>query len=146
MEDLSTQELRDQIYMDRLSCLKEQLGKINMKELFNDITPEDLFDKFCDPEKPTRIQFNDISAAAYKIKGGVEVTPCTVKLKIKTLSLILKSKFFSYLKRSHMSSLTGMEIFFKKDFLQYTGSFKERGARYALLSLTKVFIGIRKKI
>lgn len=36
-----------------------------------------------------------------------------------------------------MSSLTGMEIFFKKDFLQYTGSFKERGARYALLSLNK---------
>ncbi len=37
-----------------------------------------------------------------------------------------------------MSSLTGMEIFFKKDFLQYTGSFKERGARYALLTLSKV--------
>ena len=30
-----------------------------------------------------------------------------------------------------------MEIYFKKDFLQYTGSFKERGARYALLKLTK---------
>jgi hypothetical protein len=38
-----------------------------------------------------------------------------------------------------MSSLTGMEIFFKKDFLQYTGSFKERGARYALLTLSKVY-------
>ena len=37
-----------------------------------------------------------------------------------------------------MSALTGMEIFFKKDFLQYTGSFKERGARYALLTLSKV--------
>jgi threonine dehydratase len=36
-----------------------------------------------------------------------------------------------------MSGLTGMEIFFKKDFLQYTGSFKERGARYALLTLPK---------
>ena len=36
-----------------------------------------------------------------------------------------------------MSDLTEMEIFFKKDFLQYTGSFKERGARFALLSLTK---------
>ena len=29
-------------------------------------------------------------------------------------------------------------VFFKKDFLQYTGSFKERGARFALLSLTEV--------
>ena len=36
-----------------------------------------------------------------------------------------------------MSALTGMEIYFKKDFLQYTGSFKERGARYALLCLSK---------
>jgi threonine dehydratase len=36
-----------------------------------------------------------------------------------------------------MSDLTNMEIYFKKDFLQYTGSFKERGARYALLKLTR---------
>uniref|UniRef100_A0A1I8F9N8 Serine racemase n=1 Tax=Macrostomum lignano TaxID=282301 RepID=A0A1I8F9N8_9PLAT len=39
--------------------------------------------------------------------------------------------------RSHMSRITNMEIFFKKEFLQYTGSFKERGARYVLLSLSK---------
>ena len=39
-----------------------------------------------------------------------------------------------------MSEMTGIEIFLKKDFLQYTGSFKERGARYALLTLKKVFI------
>ena len=37
-----------------------------------------------------------------------------------------------------MSGMTGMEIYLKKDFLQYTGSFKERGARYALLTLSKV--------
>lgn len=30
-----------------------------------------------------------------------------------------------------------MEIFFKKEFLQVTGSFKERGARFALLHLTE---------
>nr|CAD7461623.1 unnamed protein product [Timema tahoe] len=29
-----------------------------------------------------------------------------------------------------------MEVYLKKDFLQYTGSFKERGARYALLMLS----------
>lgn len=36
-----------------------------------------------------------------------------------------------------MSKLTGMEIYLKKDFLQQTGSFKERGARYAMLMLTQ---------
>jgi threonine dehydratase len=37
-----------------------------------------------------------------------------------------------------MSAITEMEIYLKKDFLQYTGSFKERGARYSLLTLNKV--------
>lgn len=37
-----------------------------------------------------------------------------------------------------MSKITKMEVYFKKEFLQHTGSFKERGARYVLLSLTKV--------
>jgi threonine dehydratase len=31
-----------------------------------------------------------------------------------------------------------MELFLKKDFLQVTGSFKDRGARYCLLSLSDV--------
>jgi threonine dehydratase len=35
-----------------------------------------------------------------------------------------------------MSNLTGMDIYLKKDFLQNTGSFKERGARYAMLMLS----------
>lgn len=29
-----------------------------------------------------------------------------------------------------------MDIYLKKEFLQFTGSFKERGARYALLMLS----------
>ena len=33
-------------------------------------------------------------------------------------------------KRSHLSDETGMNIYLKKDYMQYTGSFKERGARY----------------
>ena len=28
-----------------------------------------------------------------------------------------------------------MDVYLKKDFMQYTGSFKERGARYTLLML-----------
>ena len=34
-----------------------------------------------------------------------------------------------------MSEDTGIQIFFKKDYMQYTGSFKERGARYTLMML-----------
>lgn len=63
----------------------------------------DLFDPWCDPNRPRIVQFQDISAAAFKIKSGIMNTPCT---------------------RSHLSNLTGSTLFFKKDFLQYTGSFK----------------------
>lgn len=94
-------------------------GKEPVKELTNGIkttsNSEDSKDPFCDPDNPTVIRFQDIGAAAYNIRGGVEITPCS---------------------RSHMSALTGMEIYFKKDFMQYTGSFKERGARYVLKMLT----------
>ena len=34
-----------------------------------------------------------------------------------------------------MSAMTDMDIYLKKDYMQYTGSFKERGARYTLLML-----------
>jgi len=73
-----------------------------------------LKDPWCDPEHPRVISFHDVSAASFKIKSGILHTPCT---------------------RSHMSDITDMEIYFKKDFNQYTGSFKERGARYTLLML-----------
>ncbi|XP_066992529.2 L-threonine ammonia-lyase isoform X2 [Anabrus simplex] len=75
---------------------------------------EELADPFCLANNPVQLQFEDITSAAFKIKSGVMVTPCI---------------------RSHFSKLTGMEVYLKKDFLQYTGSFKERGARYALLML-----------
>ncbi|RNA15110.1 threo-3-hydroxyaspartate ammonia-lyase-like [Brachionus plicatilis] len=112
-EDLNC-DIKNQVYSERLEQLKNEIEKLTIPDL--QINSEDLFDQHCDPANPVQIKFNDISAAAYRIRGGVEITPCT---------------------RSHMSSITGMEIFFKKDFLQYTGSFKERGARYALLSLSK---------
>jgi len=71
-------------------------------------------DPWCDDLHPKVVNFESISAAAYKIKDGIVKTPCD---------------------RSHMSEDTGIEIYFKKDFMQYTGSFKERGARYTLLML-----------
>jgi threonine dehydratase len=36
-----------------------------------------------------------------------------------------------------LSEICGTEIYFKKDFMQYSGSFKERGGRNALMLLSK---------
>ncbi|KAI8115310.1 hypothetical protein FF38_09000 [Lucilia cuprina] len=77
---------------------------------------DEILDPFCDPKHPQKISFHDITSAAFLIKDGVERTPCP---------------------RSTTSDSYGMDLYLKKDFLQYTGSFKERGARYALLSLTE---------
>jgi len=73
-----------------------------------------MFDPWCDPAHPRVVHFQDICEAAYKIKSGIMVTPCT---------------------RSHISEECNMQLFFKKDYMQYTGSFKERGARYTLMML-----------
>jgi len=81
----------------------------------SDIDDDDLKDPFCDPENPKSIRFEDISAAAYRIKDGITHTSCDP---------------------SHMNADLDMEIYFKKDYMQFTGSFKERGARYTLRMLT----------
>lgn len=72
-------------------------------------------DPMCTAENPHKITFEDITSAAFKIKNRIRQTPCI---------------------KSHLSDITGIEIFLKNDFLQYTGSFKERGACNALLSLS----------
>ncbi len=63
----------------------------------------------------TAVSLTDIRAAAGRIAGAVEHTPC---LHSRTLS-----------------KLTGAEIFLKFENLQFTASFKERGALNKLLSL-----------
>jgi len=80
----------------------------------SDIGEEQLFDKFCDPENPKVIRFEDISAAAYRIRDGIQRTSCDL---------------------SHMNSEYNTTMYFKKDYMQFTGSFKERGARYTLVML-----------
>jgi threonine dehydratase len=60
--------------------------------------------------------FHDIKAAAARIKGAVYESPCARSIPL--------------------SELTGMEIYCKLDNLQRTGSFKERGARNALVQLS----------
>ncbi|XP_078657891.1 L-threonine ammonia-lyase-like isoform X2 [Branchiostoma floridae x Branchiostoma belcheri] len=78
---------------------------------------DDLLDPMCDPDNPIVVKFQDVSAAAYKIRNGIERTACT--------------------KSVQLSTLTGLDLYFKKEFLQQTGSFKERGARYTLMALSK---------
>ncbi|MEO8346345.1 MAG: threonine ammonia-lyase [Betaproteobacteria bacterium] len=58
----------------------------------------------------------DIEAARTRIAGGIYESPCVESIPL--------------------SQLTGAHIFCKLDYLQRTGSFKERGARNALLLLT----------
>ena len=62
------------------------------------------------------ITLADIEAARDRIAGGVYLSPCVESIPL--------------------SQLTGAHIYCKLDYLQRTGSFKERGARNALLLLT----------
>lgn len=62
-----------------------------------------------------KVIFADIKAAARRIAGHVLETPCPLSIPL--------------------SEATGMQIYCKLEYLQRTGSFKERGARNALLLL-----------
>src|SRR6266403_2593540 len=61
------------------------------------------------------VTIDDIRAAAKRIAGAVEQTP--------------------FVRSRTLSKLTGAEIFLKFENLQFTASFKERGALNKLLSL-----------
>ncbi len=63
------------------------------------------------------ISFRDVEAAAERIRGTVVNTPCPFSIPL--------------------SEATGMQVFCKMENLQRTGSFKERGARNALLVLSE---------
>jgi len=44
------------------------------------ITQDELADPMCSSVCPTKVQFEDITSAAFKIKSGVLVTPCMVSV------------------------------------------------------------------
>ncbi len=69
------------------------------------------------PAFPVEELTREIEQARRRIAGGVLVSPC--------------------IESASLSELTGMRIFCKLDNLQRTGSFKERGARNALLQLPR---------
>merc|ERR1712165_284731 len=98
----------------RMDTLK--IARVNDDVSSTGFDDEEIKDSWCDPEDPKVIKFEDIAAAAYIIKDGVLKTSCD---------------------RSHMNAELGMDLFFKKEYMQYTGSFKERGARYTLANLSE---------
>ncbi|CAF0981816.1 unnamed protein product [Rotaria magnacalcarata] len=97
---------------ERQQKLDHEIKSLDLGTL--EITEDDLYDECCDPKTPRILRFEEIAAAAYRIKFGVERTPCT---------------------SSHLSKVTGMDLYLKKEFLLHTGSFKERGARNTLMTL-----------
>lgn len=68
---------------------------------------------------PVKVTFNDIWLASVRIaeNEGVRRTPCG--------------------KSVNLSSLLDMDVYLKRDYMQVTGSFKERGARNTLLLLSE---------
>ncbi|GBP24280.1 hypothetical protein EVAR_9378_1 [Eumeta japonica] len=72
-------------------------------------------DPLSDPNNPIEIHYDDILAAAHRISGMVSKTPCS--------------------KCRHLSEHFGIDLYWKQEFLQYSGSFKERGVLNSLLQL-----------
>ncbi|OCT59716.1 L-threonine ammonia-lyase isoform X1 [Xenopus laevis] len=83
-----------------------------LKEAIESVTPK-IIKKSVRP-KNEFLRFEDISAAAFKIQSGIQKTPCMF---------------------SRLSKQFGIDIYLKKEYLQYTGSVKERGVLYLLTSL-----------
>jgi threonine dehydratase len=65
---------------------------------------------------PAVITFQDIEAARRRIAGALFYSPCPPSVAL--------------------SEIAGMQVYCKLDNLQRTGSFKERGARNALMQLS----------
>uniref|UniRef100_A0A0N5BID2 Serine racemase n=1 Tax=Strongyloides papillosus TaxID=174720 RepID=A0A0N5BID2_STREA len=78
---------------------------------------ESTFDVHCDPDNPKILKFHEIKEAMKRIRSGIKKT-----------SLDLSDR---------ISHVVGAKIYLKKEFTQFTGSFKERGARNALLKLSE---------
>jgi threonine dehydratase len=68
--------------------------------------------------KKLAVDFADVAQASFRIKDSVRNTSCE--------------------RSTRCSVLTGVDLYFKSDKNQVTGSFKERGARNALLELGEV--------
>ncbi|KAJ0173576.1 hypothetical protein K1T71_010725 [Dendrolimus kikuchii] len=73
------------------------------------------FDENCDPNNPRKIKYEEILAASRRIVGAIVRTPCTP---------------------AHLSDKLGVDLYLKQEFMQFTGSFKERGVTNTLSMLS----------
>ena len=68
---------------------------VKRKKSVEDEDEEEMIDNFCDPNSPKVLSFQDVSAAAYKIKSGIQHTPCTVSYSIACMRMVFKQKVFT---------------------------------------------------
>ena len=108
----ATEDFRTQLSLDDQDEVMGKQKTSASPEQTTEQTPDQTTE-----ETPVAIHFEDVSAAAFRVKSGIRNTPCV--------------------KSERLSELMGMEVFCKEDYMQVTGSFKERGARNALLLLDK---------
>ena len=76
-------------------------GDLGSMDTCEDEAP--LTDPFCDPNHPVVVSFQDVSAAAYKIKKGVDKTPCSVRTiltSFEIMNIVFSSMCFSVNKQS----------------------------------------------
>ncbi|KAL2083556.1 hypothetical protein ACEWY4_021329 [Coilia grayii] len=101
-----------------VTVLETKVAKApEVQRMSSPVRPKEKCGNPCPPTNsapPEFLTFEKINMAAFKIQSGVPRTPCTY---------------------SRLSKQYGMEIFMKKEHLNYTGSVKERGALHLLLSL-----------
>lgn len=95
-------------------------------------------DVFCLPQSPKKVPFEEVQKASAVLKQCIAATPCTVNYWFQEPNRpfdFTAAKNLPLQKSKSSPDFFGMTVFYKKEFLQYTGSFKERGARYALSML-----------
>ncbi|XP_039274664.2 L-threonine ammonia-lyase-like isoform X1 [Styela clava] len=100
----------------KFSDLQNDSSNCSMDDSLDTDADPAMSDPCCDGENPVVVEGQRICDAQDQIRGGVIRTPCT---------------------KTRMSEALGSEVYFKKEFMQFTGSFKDRGALLALMNLTE---------
>ena len=68
-----------------MGSMKESVEQELIKAIETLDLEEDIPDIYCDPDDPVKVGFPEVSAAAFKIKGGIERTPCLVSVRFLTM-------------------------------------------------------------
>lgn len=104
-------------YAETIAVTESDQNKLKLSE-----EEAEIVDPHCTAQNPYKVTFQDITSAAFLIKNGIEYTPCTVGNCIEMqISLIILFPFFVFKQKSRFSNKFGMDIYLKKEFLQYTG-------------------------